>query len=190
MSDRLKKDKSIILYVLYFILSLAILLFWLSFIYGMSAKTGEESSGLSYEITEYVYSLPVAPHKSSFDRVHLFIRKTAHFTEYGFLSLFIVNFLNSCRVIWNGRKLIKKSFRNGKNTGYMIAVSMLFCGIYASLDEYHQSFVDGREPCVRDVGIDIAGACTFMFFLWLCYWLWGKRKGCRKQMSEPAKRIN
>jgi hypothetical protein len=30
--------------------------------------------------------------------------------------------------------------------------------IYAMTDEFHQSFVPGRDPSIRDVGIDAAGA--------------------------------
>jgi VanZ family protein len=33
----------------------------------------------------------------------------------------------------------------------------LFCVGYAVLDEYHQSFIDGRTPGVKDVCIDSAG---------------------------------
>lgn len=35
--------------------------------------------------------------------------------------------------------------------------SFLFCIMYAMSDEYHQSFVPGRTPMIRDIGIDIIG---------------------------------
>ena len=33
----------------------------------------------------------------------------------------------------------------------------VFCVLFAFLDEYHQSFVAGRGPSLRDVGIDSIG---------------------------------
>ena len=39
---------------------------------------------------------------------------------------------------------------------------MLLAGIvcvgFAGLDEYHQSFVGGRTPAIKDVGVDSSGA--------------------------------
>lgn len=42
--------------------------------------------------------------------------------------------------------------------------SFLFCILYAISDEYHQSFVPGRTPMARDVGIDIIGMSLAYFF--------------------------
>ena len=36
-------------------------------------------------------------------------------------------------------------------------VGFIFCVLYAATDEFHQSFVGGRGPSVRDVGIDSLG---------------------------------
>lgn len=41
--------------------------------------------------------------------------------------------------------------------------SFVFCILYAMSDEYHQSFVPGRTPMVRDVGIDIIGMSLWYF---------------------------
>jgi hypothetical protein len=38
------------------------------------------------------------------------------------------------------------------------AWALVLAVIYAMTDEFHQSFVPGRDPSIRDVGIDAAGA--------------------------------
>lgn len=174
MSGRQKEGKQAIYCNLYFIVSLLILLFWLFLIYRMSAKTGNESAGLSYKITETVYKLPAVSHCFPFDTLHFLVRKLAHFTEYGILSLFVMNFLNSCRQVLNDRNGNKRKDKNRKIAGYFAVFDILFCGIYASLDEYHQSFVDGRGPSVKDVWIDISGAFVFLIILGLGSRLWSK----------------
>lgn len=50
--------------------------------------------------------------------------------------------------------------------------SLIFCAVYAATDEYHQSFVYGRGPSVRDVGIDTLGATLCLLLVWL--WMRGR----------------
>ncbi len=42
--------------------------------------------------------------------------------------------------------------------GWQRVVAVLAAALYALTDEYHQSFVAGRTPSLRDVGIDTTGA--------------------------------
>ncbi|MBQ3664769.1 MAG: VanZ family protein [Lachnospiraceae bacterium] len=140
--------------------SFLILLFWMIMIFGMSSKTGEQSAGLSFKIAKWFYSTPFRS-IMKFDSFHTLIRKCAHFTEYGILGLLLVNFIHSCGIKWNRRVLI---------------FTCLFCFIYAALDEYHQSFVDGRGPSIRDVLIDTTGTIAFQGFILLFA---GKRDICK-----------
>ncbi len=64
------------------------------------------------------------------------IKKLAHFIEYFILGVFV--------------------YRATKN----IWISILFCITYAISDEFHQSFIPGREPRGRDVIIDSLGSIT------------------------------
>ncbi len=41
---------------------------------------------------------------------------------------------------------------------YLLIVTLLITALYAISDEFHQSFTPGREPRLRDVIIDVAGA--------------------------------
>jgi len=71
--------------------------------------------------------------------IHLLIRKCGHFTEYFILS-------------W----LILRGFRRGERVTKMkwALLTILLIFGYASLDEFHQSFVPGRTPAFHDVMID------------------------------------
>lgn len=44
---------------------------------------------------------------------------------------------------------------------------VLFAAVYAVLDEWHQSFVPGRDSSIKDIGFDIAGAsCASLLIRW------------------------
>ena len=45
----------------------------------------------------------------------------------------------------------------GKKSEHRVLNAFVFCILYAISDEYHQSFVPGRTPMLRDVGIDLVG---------------------------------
>ena len=75
------------------------------------------------------------------DRLFVAIRKMAHLTEYFILSIF-----------W-GRALVPRIAPQRASVIGAIAL----CGIWAALDEYHQSFVASRTASVVDVGIDLLG---------------------------------
>jgi VanZ family protein len=70
----------------------------------------------------------------------LVFRKIAHITEFFVLYLLAFNVM-----------------RNKK-------YALIFSLIYAVSDEYHQTFVQGREGCVRDVLIDSIGIFAGYFF--------------------------
>lgn len=73
------------------------------------------------------------------------LKKTAHFVEYFILSLLLFRSLNQTTRL--------SKFK-------VVTVSFFFSVIYALSDEYHQSFVPGRGPHIRDVFIDTLGAAT------------------------------
>ncbi len=70
------------------------------------------------------------------------VKKTAHFVEYAILSFLHI------RAFLGSSLLQKKSF----------ILAFLLSLIYAASDEYHQSFVPGKETRVRDDVIDSIGA--------------------------------
>lgn len=70
------------------------------------------------------------------------IKKSAHLIEYGILTILIY------------RGLIGSEIDNKKAIIYSIVIASL----YGVTDEFHQSFIPGRGPSIRDVAIDTIGA--------------------------------
>lgn len=75
-----------------------------------------------------------------------FIKKTAHFVEYGVFAALVFRALKG-----SGVKL-KKAYLYA----FLITVG------YAISDEIHQGFTPGREPTVRDIVIDASGAAIIL----------------------------
>lgn len=78
------------------------------------------------------------------------VRKTAHVFEYFVLILLVMNFFF---------QVVEK-----RKARYYL-VGMLFCVMYACLDEFHQSYVAGRTGKVTDVLIDIIGIGVGVFLV-------------------------
>ena len=93
-----------------------------------------------------------ASHQPSFDLPNfgpwdLGMKKLGHFLAYGTLALLAL------RAVLDGKR------------PYLMAFFIVL--LYASSDEFHQTFIPGRNGTPVDVVIDMAGACTS---LWLCRW--------------------
>lgn len=151
------------------VVSVFLLLLWALFIFGMSGESGEESAGLSEVIAQEVYKLSMMRHLFKFNTLHFLIRKCAHFTEYGILEILLLN------VVYQ-MGLFEKNLRDdsigerGQNRNIsgkeryhwiLFATTVFLCFLYASLDEFHQTFVSGRDGNIRDVFIDTSGAFFF-----------------------------
>lgn len=124
---------------------------WLIMIYDMSAKTGTQSGGISEKIVVFLRENASIFKILSFDKLNLLIRKAAHFTEYGLLAVWVINFAYTFEQV---------------REKYMVVfiVASIFVCICGGLDEFHQSFVDGRGPAVMDVVIDTCGGIVFGVF--------------------------
>lgn len=156
-----------------------IILFWMSTIFGFSAETGTQSQGLSDKITiravqiiepEYS-SLDLASKEELFNKVSFFVRKTGHFSEYGILAGLILILL----------------FTFEKARKHIIigaAVTDLICMIYASTDEFHQTFVDGRSGKLADVLIDTSGTVFATIILCLIIVCAGNRRRKNEQLER------
>jgi VanZ family protein len=78
------------------------------------------------------------------------IKKTAHFTEYFILA-------------WLMFRSLRQSIKFGLTA--LLTLTLTLTVLYAASDEYHQTFIVGREGRPRDVLIDSVGALTACFFL-------------------------
>ncbi len=132
-------------------------------IFSFSAQTGEVSGELSYKISYKIVEVKnevLHENKDSYelsyeaDNIHFYVRKAAHMTEYFLLAVAISFPLYVYRIrgIW------------------LFLLAGIFCVGFAGLDEYHQSFVGGRGPSVRDVCIDSSGALIGIILVQLFCW--------------------
>jgi len=85
------------------------------------------------------------------NRMHTGIRKLAHVVEFGAFSI----------TVFHG----VRAERHGWRLSWGILTLLIAVG-YASLDEWHQSFVPLREPRFRDVLIDAMGALLAQVLVW------------------------
>ncbi|WP_202709629.1 VanZ family protein [Sporosalibacterium faouarense] len=118
---------------------------WMLLIFNMSSKVAEESNKLSKGITEIVIEKvdSINPdNKFDVDSLNHIIRKNAHFFSYLVLGVLVINALR----------------RSGASSYKSIILSLAICITYAISDEFHQAFVPGRGPQIKDVFIDSFGA--------------------------------
>lgn len=130
-----------------------------SIIFGFSSQTGTKSAGISRKITEIITSnIKAIQEKSEIEKeqilsnVEHIIRKLAHFSIYAVVGMLVM--------------LLCKTY-NLKNLD-RIAITMIISIIYATSDEIHQIFVNGRGPMFADVLIDTFGAFVGMNVVLVC----------------------
>ena len=139
-------------------------IFMMYLIFSFSSQSGTVSGNLSYRVSEII----VESANEAFDlhwsgsdmdyyieRIHYLVRKLAHMTEYFLLAVSVSFPL----YVYGVRGLWLPLLAGG------------FCVGFAALDEYHQSFVAGRGPSRKDVGIDsigvLAGVLMVQFFCFI-----------------------
>ena len=142
---------------------------WAVVISGFStgAFTAENTSRIIVPILHWIF--PHAATATLF-KIHFFVRKCAHFTEYFILSLLVL------RGIRAGRPGTRFAWA-------LLVVAIVAC--YASLDEFHQRFVPGRTPAVHDVLIDTSGGAAAQLVAALAMLL-GHVRDQRKLAEENA----
>ena len=127
---------------------------WMGLIFFFSSQTGEESGGLSGEIVNFLINLfygdkfnsyPIDKQEGIINAFSIVIRKGAHFTIFGFLGLWY--FL---------------SIYAYKKTKLAYLGGILLTFLYASFDEWHQTWTNGRAGMFTDVLIDTSGALVFL----------------------------
>jgi|SRR5579859_325634 len=91
-----------------------------------------------------------SPHVLSL--MHTGIRKLAHVTEFGVLSIAVFHGVRGERYGWRFQWAL---------------ITLIIAVSYAGLDEWHQSFVPVREARFRDVLIDSTGALLAQVLVWI-----------------------
>ena len=94
--------------------------------------------------------------EKTIQQVQTIVRKSAHLTEYGILSM----------LLWRSfsHRLKKNSHAwSWRQAGWVL----LTVAAYAATDEFHQSFVPSRMASPWDVLIDTVGAALGLLVLWM-----------------------
>jgi VanZ family protein len=124
---------------------------WAILISWASTDAFSASNTSQYVIPALHWLFPQAT-PETLDRLHFFIRKTAHFTEYFVFSFLLLRAIRGEHGGWQVR--------------WAIAALAIAAG-YSALDEFHQSFVPSRTASPWDSLLDTTGAATAQVLLWL-----------------------
>ncbi|MDE7477360.1 MAG: VanZ family protein [Lachnospiraceae bacterium] len=127
-------------------------------IFSFSAQDGTTSSNLSYKVSyravsiaDQALDLDLTEKQISrcISKIHYYVRKLAHFTEYFLLAISVAFplYVYGIRGIW------------------LVITGGILCTGFAALDELHQYFVRGRGCSVRDVIIDSCGSLIGILFV-------------------------
>lgn len=120
-----------------------LIILWMITIFEFSNQNGDTSQGTSDVITDKIIEINNNLENKR-DQVSFCVRKLAHFSIYLIGGILAFGFFDTY-------SLQKK---------YVIAFALMFGIVYASLDEFHQSFISGRSAQMRDVCIDTCGVIT------------------------------
>lgn len=139
------------------ILKIILIIICLVSIFMFSSDTGSSSSrksdGLIIRVIETVKGrkLNSLLRKKYIDTYVVFVRKSAHFTIYFLLGVFVLSLLKEYKIL---------SFK-------LVFISTFLVFLYACSDEIHQLFVVGRSGEVFDVLLDsfggFCGSCFYYF---------------------------
>jgi VanZ family protein len=101
----------------------------------------------------FIFFLSTVPDlKSGLDStLDIILRKIAHATEFGILNYLIF--------------LALANFKLSAKKSLLFALILAF--LYAASDEFHQSFVPGREMAGIDFLVDATGATLSFYLIWI-----------------------
>lgn len=143
-----------------FIIQLLPVILMIMLIFGFGSENADNSGALSAFVTEkllYVvnklmrFGWTAEKIQKSVPVYEGFVRKGAHFAEFGVLTMFTFVFLY-CRRLRNIFSFI---------------LSFLLALVLSVADEINQGYVDGRNRSFKDVGIDCLGSLTVLFIIFV-----------------------
>lgn len=120
---------------------------------------GAHTSRFFIPLLRWLLGTHFDPERAEF--IHLLIRKTGHLSEYSLL----------CVLFWRALTTAKPFAtppRTLATTRRQFLCAIILSALYASSDEFHQSFVPSRTASPYDVMIDTVGAtlglCLYLTF--------------------------
>ena len=161
-----------------------LLIIWMGIIFFMSNQNGDESGKTSSDIVMFIIdkydkltnasSDTIEYHHSEefMNKANFIFRKICHFSEYLVLCILFFNFV----IAVNKFTILLCNL-----------YSIIFSLFYASLDEYHQTFVTGRGGIASDVLIDTFGAIIGLVLINLVHTIIKRRKITSKIVTNVKK---
>lgn len=124
---------------------------YIGWIFSNSLANGNTSGSLSKDVTQVVMNIVhSAGFSISFDLLHHYVRKLAHFSEYFLLGCFVCESLH-----------LSDLFPKKKITFFVLWIGT------PSIDEGIQHFIPGRYGAITDVCIDMSGFICGTLFLYI-----------------------
>ncbi|MBE6339604.1 MAG: hypothetical protein E7069_02540 [Bacteroidales bacterium] len=160
---------------IYRLLSFVPVMLILCFIFAMSDSEGKDSASLSMSVSHFIMRIiiPIVKEGASADDImeyavqaQWYIRKCAHITEFFLLTAALLLPVEAYHNRLSPRALI---------ISFFIAISM------AAVDEYHQSFIEGRVSTPYDVLIDSIGIVIATITAYTLHKLNNKRNSDRRR---------
>jgi VanZ family protein len=133
-------------------LSWLLTLFWAGLIFQFSTET--YSGSVTVWVLELLVNfLHIAVPPRTLEALHLLLRKIAHLCEYSIFAVLVYRSLEAQHPrSWRAKPALW---------------ACLVAGLYSLTDEYHQSFVPGREAALSDCGLDTVGAALGLLVVYV-----------------------
>ncbi|MCR5593010.1 MAG: VanZ family protein [Saccharofermentans sp.] len=178
----LNKDKRDInlAYLVGAVISWILLGSWIAFLFFLSSEDGTASGMRSTKALEYIELLFGKEIMTEY-----VLRKVVHVIEYMILTVLSFNAIRFTNLISETTSYAESPVKLVKSDNEMyILISMWLSLLTASVDEYHQLFVTGRDGSIRDVLIDAIGIVTMLLIIRIVFTINLARKGRKEYRYE------
>ena len=149
----------------------------LCFIFGNSLQNGVESGNQSHQVQQVVNDVAASVGMDE-PISEKFIRKAAHFGEFAVLGLLLCFDLLAFGLLTGAKK---------RYISLLLSLTPIpACALLAAVDEWIQTFSEGRAPQLQDVLLDTAGAASTVVLFALLFSLLHMLLQHRKKKKERA----
>lgn len=145
-----------------------LVIFWMIIIFKFSNEPAVISNEKSGSVINLLGSLGVNLNSYFGGFANFIVRKAGHFTEYFVLYMLLYNAIAG-----------KVSFKK------RLILSLVFTFLYACSDEFHQTFVQGREGKFKDVLIDTLGGIFGLSMI--CLFRYTKNKNNKNNKNNKSR---
>lgn len=143
-------------------------------IFGFSAQDGEESGGISKKVVLVVADILKIKQGDIEKFIQVgepIVRKLAHFGIYTVLGIASMGFALTFNISKARQTLI----------------TTIWGILYASTDEFHQTFIDGRNGSILDVILDASGVLFGIAIVLFIIYLYSRYKTNKKEKTNESK---